>query len=255
VLKYGADGKQMLFLRHLDAGTTEPLPGTGNGKFPFWSPDGKSLGFFADEQLKSSSFQEVHLSAWRLQATVEEELGLEMSYFLRLIFMKAFTACRPLAARQLLSQRWIARNTQLTVGPYFFLTENISSILQRGTPAAKKEMPRCMPRASTEERLNSFYTRVAVSFFHLAMIRSQSCVDESRDFFSAEDRRKVNCSFRIGRLDDAPGFLESFDVEESQSCQSLRDRGRRQLALLEQHGLIFTNVFWTQTIWRTLESF
>ena len=47
-----ADGKQMLYLRHLDAGTTEPLPGTGNGKFPFWSPDGKSLGFFADEQLK-----------------------------------------------------------------------------------------------------------------------------------------------------------------------------------------------------------
>jgi hypothetical protein len=45
------DGKQMLFLRHLDAGTTEPLPGTTNGKFPFWSPDGKSLGFFADEQI------------------------------------------------------------------------------------------------------------------------------------------------------------------------------------------------------------
>src|SRR5271169_4326010 len=87
-----------------------------------------------------------------------------------------------------------------------------------------------------------------------AMIRSQSCVDESRDFFPAEDRRKVKCSFRIGRLGDAPGFLESFDVEESQSCQSLRNRGRRQLALLEQLGLIFTNVFGTQTIWRTLES-
>jgi len=47
-----ADGKQILYLHHLDAGTTEPLPGTGNGKFPFWSPDGKSLGFFADDQLK-----------------------------------------------------------------------------------------------------------------------------------------------------------------------------------------------------------
>lgn len=47
-----ADGKQMLYLRHLDSGATEPLPGTGNGKFPFWSPDGKFLGFFADEQLK-----------------------------------------------------------------------------------------------------------------------------------------------------------------------------------------------------------
>src|ERR1700730_16917932 len=87
-----------------------------------------------------------------------------------------------------------------------------------------------------------------------AMIRSQSCVDESRDFFPAEDRRKVKCSFRIGRLGDAPGFLESFAVEESQSCQSLRNRARRQLALLEQLGLIFTNVFRTQTIWRTLES-
>src|SRR3981081_907149 len=81
-----------------------------------------------------------------------------------------------------------------------------------------------------------------------AMIRSQSCVDELRDFFPAEDRRKVKCSFRIGRLGDAPGFLESLDVEESQSCQSLCNRARRQLVLLEQLGLIFTNVFRTQTI-------
>jgi len=76
-----------------------------------------------------------------------------------------------------------------------------------------------------------------------AMIRSQSCVYESRDFFLAEDRRKAKRFFRIGRLGDAPGFLESFDVEESQSCQSLRDCTRRQLALLEQLGLIFTDVF------------
>src|SRR5258707_5238083 len=87
-----------------------------------------------------------------------------------------------------------------------------------------------------------------------AMIRSQSCVYESRDFFLAEDRRKAKRFFRIGRLGDAPGFLESFDVEESQSCQSLRDCTRRQLALLEQLGLIFTDVFRTQTIRRTLES-
>ena len=28
----------------------------------------------------------------------------------------------------------------------------------------------------------------------------------------------VLCFFRVGRLRDAPGFLESLDVEESQSC-------------------------------------
>jgi hypothetical protein len=34
----------------------------------------------------------------------------------------------------------------------------------------------------------------------------------------------------------------------------LRNRARRQLVLLEELGLIFTNVFRTQTIWRALES-
>jgi len=47
-----ADQKQMLFLRALDSTTVRPLPGTEGGKFPFWSPDGKSIGFFADQQLK-----------------------------------------------------------------------------------------------------------------------------------------------------------------------------------------------------------
>ena len=47
-----AEGKKMLFLRALDATTTRALPGTEGGKFPFWSSDGKAIGFFADKQLK-----------------------------------------------------------------------------------------------------------------------------------------------------------------------------------------------------------
>lgn len=47
-----AEGKQTLFLRPLDGTTAKPLPGTEGGKFPFWSSDGKSIGFFADQQLK-----------------------------------------------------------------------------------------------------------------------------------------------------------------------------------------------------------
>jgi serine/threonine protein kinase len=47
-----ADGKQMLFLRSMVSGTVKPLPDTEDAKFPFWSPDGKSIGFFADQQLK-----------------------------------------------------------------------------------------------------------------------------------------------------------------------------------------------------------
>ena len=47
-----ADGKQMLFVRPLSAVSVKPLAGTEGGKFPFWSPDGKSIGFFADKHLK-----------------------------------------------------------------------------------------------------------------------------------------------------------------------------------------------------------
>jgi len=47
-----ADGRTMLFLRPMNGATAKPLAGTENGKFPFWSPDGKSIAFFADRQLK-----------------------------------------------------------------------------------------------------------------------------------------------------------------------------------------------------------
>src|SRR5207245_10884473 len=46
------DGKRMLFLRPMNSAEAKPLPGTEGGKFPFWSSDGKSIGFFADQQLK-----------------------------------------------------------------------------------------------------------------------------------------------------------------------------------------------------------
>jgi len=47
-----AEVKTMLFLQPMNEAKAKPLPGTENGKFPFWSPDGKSVAFFADRQLK-----------------------------------------------------------------------------------------------------------------------------------------------------------------------------------------------------------
>jgi serine/threonine protein kinase/Tol biopolymer transport system component len=47
-----SEGKQMLFLRPLNSTAAKPLLGTEGGKFPFWSPNGKSVGFFASQQLK-----------------------------------------------------------------------------------------------------------------------------------------------------------------------------------------------------------
>ena len=47
-----ADGKQLLWVRSLDALSAGALPGTEGAINPFWSPDSRSLGFFADGKLK-----------------------------------------------------------------------------------------------------------------------------------------------------------------------------------------------------------
>ena len=47
-----AEGKNLLWVRSLDALSAQALTGTEDASFPFWSPDSRLLGFFADEKLK-----------------------------------------------------------------------------------------------------------------------------------------------------------------------------------------------------------
>lgn len=46
------EGEQMLWLRAIDGLAAQPIPGTEGGAFPFWSPDSRTIGFFADGKLK-----------------------------------------------------------------------------------------------------------------------------------------------------------------------------------------------------------
>jgi Tol biopolymer transport system component len=45
-------GAVRLYVRPIDSVEVRPLPGGDDGNSPFWSPDGRSIGFFADGQLK-----------------------------------------------------------------------------------------------------------------------------------------------------------------------------------------------------------
>jgi eukaryotic-like serine/threonine-protein kinase len=47
-----SDGVSKLWLRPLSQTRAQPLSGTDNANYPFWSPDSRSLGFFADGKLK-----------------------------------------------------------------------------------------------------------------------------------------------------------------------------------------------------------
>lgn len=50
-----AQWNAQLWLRALDALEARPLPGTDGARVPFWSPDGRWLGFVADGKLKKIS--------------------------------------------------------------------------------------------------------------------------------------------------------------------------------------------------------
>jgi serine/threonine protein kinase len=47
-----ADGKSSLWVRSLDSPVARLLPDTEEATYPFWSPDGRSIGFFASGKLK-----------------------------------------------------------------------------------------------------------------------------------------------------------------------------------------------------------
>src|SRR5437879_4369106 len=86
------------------------------------------------------------------------------------------------------------------------------------------------------------------------MKSSAGGIDQSRDFFLAEDRWEVTLLFGIGSLCDAPGLLESLNVEKPQGREAVGHCTRRQLALLKQLGLVFANVPRAQTVRRAVEA-
>jgi serine/threonine protein kinase len=49
-----ASGKTQLWVRPLDSLSAQPLPGTEGGALPFWSPDSRFIGFFAQGKLKKT---------------------------------------------------------------------------------------------------------------------------------------------------------------------------------------------------------
>ena len=49
-----AEGATQLYLRRLDSPDVRPLGGTDGATYPFWSPDSRFIGFFADGELKKT---------------------------------------------------------------------------------------------------------------------------------------------------------------------------------------------------------
>jgi eukaryotic-like serine/threonine-protein kinase len=52
VFTAASEGKPLLWIRTLDSIEARAIPGTEEGVYPFWSPDGRYIAFFANEKLK-----------------------------------------------------------------------------------------------------------------------------------------------------------------------------------------------------------
>ncbi len=52
-----ADGRNRLWVRSLDKVAAQPLAGTEDARYPFWSPDSRMIGFGADGKLKKIDVQ------------------------------------------------------------------------------------------------------------------------------------------------------------------------------------------------------
>lgn len=66
-----SDGQPHIWLRPIDSAAARPLTGTGGGASPFWSPDGRSVAFYADGFLKR-----IDLDGGLVQTLARSTVGL-----------------------------------------------------------------------------------------------------------------------------------------------------------------------------------
>jgi Tol biopolymer transport system component len=65
VFPAGRDGHAELWLQDLTTGSLTPLPGTDGAVLPFWSWDGRQIGFFADRAIKATDVEDHRV--WTVQ--------------------------------------------------------------------------------------------------------------------------------------------------------------------------------------------
>lgn len=68
-------GEALLAVRALDSLESQVLAGTERGRFPFWSPDGRFIAFFADGKLKK-----MNSSGGPVQTICEAQLAVKPSW-------------------------------------------------------------------------------------------------------------------------------------------------------------------------------
>jgi Tol biopolymer transport system component len=81
------EGRMQIWIRRLDEEEARPVTGTEGAENPFWSPDGRSLAFFAHSKLKR-----IELESGEVQVLCDAELGRGGSWSREGVILFASTA-------------------------------------------------------------------------------------------------------------------------------------------------------------------
>ena len=95
----GDPGERGVYLKRLDAEESHLVPGSENGRQPFFSPDGQWLAFFDDQELKKAPSTAAAPSSFTTSSTRVAAIGLPMgpSSFRRTMWESASAASMPMA--------------------------------------------------------------------------------------------------------------------------------------------------------------
>jgi predicted Ser/Thr protein kinase/dipeptidyl aminopeptidase/acylaminoacyl peptidase len=130
-----------LWLRSLDFVSPHELPGTEGAAYPFWSPDSRSIGFFADEKLKRvdvsggpplalADAQSPRGASWSADDTIiYAPLALGGLMSVPSFGGKAIPLTTPDRQRDESSHRW---PQSLTGHRFLYFAQNVSSTLRSG---------------------------------------------------------------------------------------------------------------------------
>ena len=86
------DGVSRLWVRSLAVTTAQPLSGTEGARLPFWSPDSRSIGFFAGGSLKRLDLGVVRRNCWLRLTHSRRDVELGRRHF---VFVKHLDTLDP----------------------------------------------------------------------------------------------------------------------------------------------------------------
>ena len=149
------DGSKKIWVRDLSDMTARPLPETSGAWYPFWSPDGRYLAFFADGKLKRIDLRggspKVHRA--RLLPAAAGAGARATSSSSRRACTRRFRAFPPAAGRPRPSPASIPRRRTTTAGLISFRTPGTSSTrCGRGRPARPRSTGSCSARSTPQTR-------------------------------------------------------------------------------------------------------